>query len=308
MFPVRLLAVVGATFSMLIGSTAYAYCVATTCSNTPAHDNISNKGVVCDRVFSPDCGKIIFWNNPCFAYSMQENGSEHFDTEALRKAVRKAFDQWALPALCARDKSPGLKVHDWKDVACDQVQYNSNKGNANIIIFRDSGWMYDPVLPAITSVYYEPSSGEVLGADMEINTDPANFAFTLTEGDPDKWDLPSILLHEVGHFIGLAHSEDSSAVMYHTLPKGVSKRSLSQDDARAVCALYPPKEDTKCNPMPYHGFASECADMQPNSDCSVRTPMPDSPCQHATGWAAVCAALFVARQINRSKKDDTGSD
>lgn len=310
MFYIRLLAVVGTTLGMLIGSTAYAYCIATTCSDTPAYDNTLNKGVVCDRTVNPDCGKILFWNNPCFSYSMQENGSAHWDKEKLRDAVRKAFDAWTLPGICEQDKSPGLKAHDWMDVSCDQAEYNSTKGNANIIIFRDSEWPHHPALPAFTSVVFEPNTGEILGVDMEINTNPHNCEFTFKEGDPDKWDLPTVLLHEVGHFIGLAHSKDSSAVMYHPLPKGVSKRTLTQDDKKAVCALYPPTEETRCNAMPRHGFSSECSNMQPNNDCSVRTPMPGSPWQHVAGWAAVCAVLFVARNIYRShsNKEDTAKN
>jgi MYXO-CTERM domain-containing protein len=53
-------------------------------------------------------------------------------------------------------------------------------------------------------------------------------------------DLQSILTHEAGHFLGLAHSLVNDATMYPSYNKGdVSFRDLSQDDQQGVCAIYP---------------------------------------------------------------------
>ncbi|XP_071731097.1 metalloendoproteinase 3-MMP-like [Rutidosis leptorrhynchoides] len=51
-------------------------------------------------------------------------------------------------------------------------------------------------------------------------------------------DLESVALHEIGHLLGLAHSNDPNAVMYPTLDEGSIKRSLTPDDIQGIKALY----------------------------------------------------------------------
>ncbi|XP_051117354.1 metalloendoproteinase 1-MMP-like [Andrographis paniculata] len=51
------------------------------------------------------------------------------------------------------------------------------------------------------------------------------------------FDLQTVVLHEIGHLLGLGHSQDSSAIMYPSLAPGQVK-SLGIDDVRGVLALY----------------------------------------------------------------------
>jgi len=53
------------------------------------------------------------------------------------------------------------------------------------------------------------------------------------------YDLPSTILHELGHAAGLGHSNSSSAVMYFSLPNGTQKRALASDDVAGINAAYP---------------------------------------------------------------------
>ncbi|OWM85825.1 hypothetical protein CDL15_Pgr012075 [Punica granatum] len=57
----------------------------------------------------------------------------------------------------------------------------------------------------------------------------------------DQTDLESVTLHEIGHTLGLAHSQDPDAVMYAYINTGVIKRQLQQDDINGIQALYPSK-------------------------------------------------------------------
>ncbi|XP_030469877.2 metalloendoproteinase 1-like [Syzygium oleosum] len=52
-------------------------------------------------------------------------------------------------------------------------------------------------------------------------------------------DLESVALHEIGHFLGLAHTQDPNAVMYAGIAAGAVKRVLQQDDIDGIRALYP---------------------------------------------------------------------
>ncbi|PWA57340.1 Metallopeptidase, catalytic domain-containing protein [Artemisia annua] len=50
-------------------------------------------------------------------------------------------------------------------------------------------------------------------------------------------DLQSVSLHEIGHLLGLDHSEDENAIMWSSIPSG-SLKGLNSDDILGVKALY----------------------------------------------------------------------
>ncbi|XP_047309441.1 metalloendoproteinase 3-MMP-like [Impatiens glandulifera] len=80
-----------------------------------------------------------------------------------------------------------------------------------------------------TAHAYPPPSGEL------------NFNAKFSWGDgtkPDRMDLESIGLHEIGHILGLDHSSDLDAVMWPYLKEGMIKRVLNFDDLLGIHILY----------------------------------------------------------------------
>lgn len=55
---------------------------------------------------------------------------------------------------------------------------------------------------------------------------------------PADMDLTSVAIHEIGHLLGLGHSNDTAAVMYPTVYALQEKRTLGTDDVAGAQALY----------------------------------------------------------------------
>ncbi len=52
------------------------------------------------------------------------------------------------------------------------------------------------------------------------------------------FDVETVALHEIGHILGLAHSNVTGAVMAPTIGSNLTKRALTQDDISGVQSLY----------------------------------------------------------------------
>lgn len=111
------------------------------------------------------------------------------------------------------------------------------------------------------------SGGYFIDADIQFNN--VGFVWS-TDGRRGTVDTQSIATHEEGHFLGLDHSSQSSAVMYASYSGGI-KRALTPDDQGGVCALYPsgvaiPDAGTVTPEDPCARYTS-CAGCTPVNNC-----------------------------------------
>ncbi len=105
------------------------------------------------------------------------------------------------------------------------------------------------------------------------------------------YDLASILTHEAGHFLGLAHSAETSAVMYAHYHPG--QNVLTPDDVGGICSIYPPDltrntaggaiGSVLCNATPPLGFLSTCGSLDAGAFITASGALPtgdaeDPPC------------------------------
>jgi hypothetical protein len=260
---------------------AFAYCRSTTC--TCASEATCATDCPKDENGCPETGVPLFWSGACTGFSLSVAGTSSLTEDQWAEAIAAGFNAWT-GVDCGGGQPPSIDLIQLRNVACNEGQYNPNGPNANLVYFDDNGWTgtsIDGTLAATTVTF--SSSGQILDADIAFNS--ANNDFSVSETEVQT-DLVSIVTHEVGHFLGLAHSPLPDAVMYPTYTPGTLKRTLTADDIAAVCAVYPPKRAAgACDPTPQGGLEASC--NAETGGCSV------SPSKTGAGEGS-CLILLIS--------------
>jgi MYXO-CTERM domain-containing protein len=248
---------------VLSAGTAAAYCRTTTCDVPDPPD-----GCTWDEDGCATSGEPLFWPDGCGWFGVQKDGSDlsGISYETMHGVVANAFSKWSK-ASCPGGAAPSFEMQDtdalFGPVECADHEFNQHAANASAWMFRDDSWPYqDPKNTiALTSVSVDLDTGRILDADVEINS----FGTRITNSDTNVGaDLESIVTHEAGHFLGLAHSSVASATMAPRYP-GLSIRSLAPDDEEGICAVYPPGTTPVCGqPEPIYGFSKYCGGVNPS--------------------------------------------
>ena len=217
-------------------------------------------------------GTALAWRQAC--RDLRIAGSDHgeIDRTELTTSLTRAFAAWRGPfSSCTRfDAQVSSTAASASDVAYD---------GENVVVVRDAAFCRDPLnagrdvcaaphAAAVTTLFFidkpgDPRDGEILDVDIAVN----GIDFTYGS-EPGQIDLDSVLTHEVGHYLGLAHTcytdranepppasngtltpycyplsqldtTVKDATMFNFIKPGeTNKRAPSQDEWHGICAMY----------------------------------------------------------------------
>lgn len=174
--------------------------------------------------------EIPFYIN---ATGYQDSGLSAVELERKLESVAQA----SLGAWASINMGYELKFMGFTDVK------STGDDGMNVVFFVQDSGQWNTLFPtqpnalAMTRLW-ATASGSIDGFDMAFND--ASYTFTFSE-DPALavYDIQNTLVHELGHVLGLDHSDVPEATMYHTSVKAeISKRDLDLDDINGIRYLY----------------------------------------------------------------------
>ncbi len=190
-------------------------------------------------VVDEENGSYLFWEDAAIPvlWHLDQDGSDDLDFALLEDALKGSFRTWQNVDCSYFAYRYGGTVD--KEVS-DFNAFSREDDGVNLLIFSEDEWPaeWDGAI-AITVPMFYPNSGRVLEIDMIFNG--LDFSWSTDPGGVSGYmDVANIATHEVGHFLGLDHSDDLSATMYYSTTSGLTGAStLSADDIQGVCAVYP---------------------------------------------------------------------
>ena len=163
---------------------------------------------------------VQFWIN--------QNGSPQIANGSEFEAVKAAFQTW---------QNVSIANVSFQYMGATTVPTVGEDG-INVVTFVDDSVPLGLETVASTFSFFDIDATGTLTikeADIALSTS-INLS---TSGDPNKYDIQSVVTHEAGHFLGLDHSALLSSVMtpFSTIGQ-LDQRTLSYDDMAGVAWLY----------------------------------------------------------------------
>jgi hypothetical protein len=231
-------------------------------------------------------GAGLHWEEPCLAFYLHEDGSDEIEGDGAKLAMLASLDEWSGPNCSAM-------VLQYAGTTNYVVTgYVHEEDPINLVIWRESEWPYAQRPIAFTSVTYDPVTGVIVDADIELNGE--DYAFTADPAtEPFKIDVQNTVTHEMGHVLGLDHTTDPFTTMYtEAMPGETLKRTLEQDDVDGLCTLYPVETGVDCPLITVHHLEVEPKRKEVQS-CSTAAS------SGGFYWLALLAPLVIVRLRRR---------
>jgi len=246
--------------------------------------------------FADAAPNSVTWSTDAIRYSIVDDLPNNLSRAAVQAAIVRQFGTWE-EVPCANVTTSNDGFTSTPAVLGDGV---------STISWVRTGWALGATAGAHTDlVTQKTQDGQwvIVEADVQLNAENFDWTVDATPTGSAK-ELNAILLHELGHFLGLTHPcapeaaicadgcESDAALPSCTAadddivmnPVYDTRRVMLSDDDRAgLCALYPRKDCTAKTPCPNGAECSDgiCATACGKTVCGLGEVCIDSACMSA---------------------------
>ena len=172
------------------------------------------------KVITTETGKEVKWGSRDISLHLDLSQSQYvFEDDAIQ-ILQTAF-----------------KV--WNDVPCNQPAIEGTTqlllDSVGSIIFQDLGTYVAPGVLGLTELEYDADSGFLSSSRISFDS---RTRFSLP-GSFTTVDFASVAMHELGHLLGLGHTDVLEATMFPYYYRGTTwQRDLALDDMQGLCHIY----------------------------------------------------------------------
>ena len=178
-------------------------------------------------------GSIVQWsgNNPNQKIYLTPANSHGISEEDIKNAFSESIAQWNS---LGNIEASFVVVND-RDTASRESR-NDAYFSDNSIFFSGAGVL------AVTQITFRERDGFILESDIIFKdvTRSDNFFngvdFVMTQNDFNNPYIGSVMAHELGHFLGLGHSQVMEATMFYVNRRG--QHRVIEDDRAGIQELY----------------------------------------------------------------------
>jgi protease II len=222
------------------------------------------------------------WPTPQLTFAFEDGTA---DTGGEFGAVRAAFASWAgaVPVLfteVGRTQSPDVAI-DWRPA--NDPDHSMIGG---ILAHSD----FPPGCGVISDALPKP-----------VHFDDSEHAWSVG-AVPGAFDIETVALHELGHILGLQHSDVPGSVMFPTVDDNTTNRVLTSDDLAGIRSLYPTAvlaNGTYTVRQKSSGRFLDAHEIEEKDFALVTRPVQDNDTQRWT--LTQVGTVFVIRQKNSGR-------
>ncbi len=172
-----------------------------------------------------ESGETVKWQTPSHInFHLNTNNSDGLTDSSISSIATNSISQWSSQV------SFGINL--------EKTSYSSN--SRNDIYFADStSFFSDEGIIAVTAITYNNDNATILETDIVFNDAKNNFSTNYG----DRNYIGDVLSHEIGHSLGLAHSQVLGSTMFYRTRYG--QASINSDDISGIKKLYNYKDTNK---------------------------------------------------------------
>jgi len=142
----------------------------------------------------------------------------------IHEAVPVEYRESILEAAKSWNTITSQNVIEFSDLSAKGSPADSYADGTPMIFWRTE-WEANKVSEQGRSIIVFKGS-RIVDADIWINAKNFNFTYYGQELNPVKVDLVSLVVHEMGHALGLEHNTNYNSVMFASLKRGYDRRDV----------------------------------------------------------------------------------